>query len=162
MKFILIIFTLASIYGAFGINIPLKGQNGLKDFLVAQFTYTIISPVSNAITNAIGNVTLWTGGKPSTRLELLNEFKTFQLNLEQSMHEITESFLNGTLLTEYQSLLLKLNISLQIHLNHINILITILIPTMEDSTATHAITSSLDVVQATKLAMEDIDILISS
>jgi hypothetical protein len=153
MKLILVVLTFAGVYGAFSTNIlP-------KDFLVPQITYTSITAVSNAITNAIGNVTLWKGGKSDTRLELLNELKTFQFDLEELMRKLTEDFLNGT---EYRSLLLALDIYLQIHLNKINILITILIPTMEDLTATDAITSSLDVVRATKLAMENIHILISS
>ena len=153
MKSILIIFALIGIVGVCSANIP------LKNFLVPQIIYISIAKVSNTINDAIGNVTLWTGGKVDTRLELLNELRTFQLDLEEAMRPITENSFNGT---DYRPLLLALDIYLQIHTNKMNTLITILIPTMENSTATNAITSSLDVVRATRAAMEDLHLLISS
>lgn len=153
MKSVLIVLAFTQLYGAFCIHIP---------FQTAQDISTEIAPVSNAITNAIYNVTLWQGGRQDARLNLLIELQTLQIGLQQSIHDTTESFLNGTITTEYRLILAKLNYLLKTHLNHMNNLITILIPTMKDLTATHAITSCLDAGRAIEKAMENIHLLLSS
>jgi hypothetical protein len=161
MKLILIVLTFAQIYGALSTNI-LRVMD-TRDFSspiavqIAQGIDKAIGEVLNAVTDAIHNVTLWTNGKSDTRLNLLTELKTFQADLQQLILEITRSIRNGVITTEYQ----QLNFFLITCLNNINHMITILIPTMEDSKATDAITSCLHLAQVIEAAIEKIHILIS-
>ncbi len=76
MKPILIILIFAEIYGAFSTNITLQGQRettDIGDFVssIAQELDETIGTVSIAVTNAIHNVKLWTGGNVDARLNLL-------------------------------------------------------------------------------------------
>jgi hypothetical protein len=128
---------------------------------IAEGVDTAIGTVLHAVTGAINNITLWTGGKLDARLNLLTELETFQLGLQQSIVEITQSILNGTITTQYRRLLSQLIFFLQTHLHNINNLITILIPTMEDLTATRAITSCLHAVQVIQAAIEKLSALLS-
>jgi len=171
MKLILLILTFTQIYGALGTNIPRNRQRGLMDTRVfsspiavqiAEGTDKAIGEVLHAVIGAIHNVTLWTGGESDARLNLLTELKTFQDDLQELIIEITESIINGTITIEYRQLLSKLNFVLISYLNDINQMITILIPTMEDSRATDAITSCLHLTQVIKAAIEKIQLLISS
>lgn len=156
MKSVFIILILTQIYGAFSIHIPIQGQD------VLGLQTALITPISNAITDAIHNVTLWQGGRLDARLNLLTELQTIQTGLHQISNDINESYFNGTLTSEYRIILSKLNFFLKLHLNFMNDLITILIPTMEDLTATHAITSCLDVGRVIKTTTEKIHILLSN
>lgn len=168
MKSIVLLFTLAQIYGVFCTNISHKGKRLSVDysnpqrFLVARDTYQTLLDIYLAVNDAIGNVTVWTSNDPKTRSELLNELEIFKTELRQSMSEITQAFLDGSITTQYRLLLSNLNHFLGIHLNRLNPLITVLVPTIKDFTGTHAITSCLDVVQLVEKAMKINNQLISS
>lgn len=169
MKPILIVLIIVQIYGAFCTKISPPGQHGFMDISnpTVQGFKTSIATLSNAITNAIYNVTSWIDSEHDvvidTRLNLLNELKLFQVGFQQIIFEINQNFLNDTITTtEFDQLLLKLNIFLNIHLNNINHMITILIPTMQDMRATHAITSCLHAVQVIEDIIQKIQSLISS
>ena len=168
MKSIVILFTLAQIYGVFCTNISHKGKRRSVDysnperFVVARDTYQTLLEIYLAVNDAIGNVTIWTSNDLKTRSELLNELETFKTELQQAMSEITQTFLDGSITTQYRLLLSNLNHFLEIHLNRLNALITVLIPTIKDFTGTHAMTSCLDVVQLIEKAMENNNQLISS
>ena len=168
MKSIVIIFTLVQLYGVYCMKIS-HGQKWTPvdysqpgRFLIARETYTSVLEIYLAIDDAIGNVTVWTNTDLKTRSELLNELETFKSEVGQSMLEITQSFLDGGITTHYRVLLSSLNQFFQIHLNRLNPLITILVPTIKDFTGTHAITSCLDVIQMMEKTMEKNEQLISS
>jgi hypothetical protein len=188
MKVILIVLILAQIYGAFSINLPLGEQRGLMDIWdfispiaipFAQGIDTAIATVSNAhsavtgaVTDAIGSLTSWIGGKlpplgkrdleVDIRVNLLNELQSFKVGFQQAILEILQNLLNGKITTQFRPLLSKLNVFLRQHINEINRLITILIPTMQDLTGTHAITSCLHAVKVIEEVIQKIHTLFSS
>lgn len=168
MQSIVILFTLAQIYGVFCTNISHKSKRFTVDyshpegFLVARDTYQTLLDIYLTVNDAIGNVTVWTSDDRRTQSELMKELEMFKTELHQSMSEVTQSYLDGSITTQYRLLLSNLNHFLEIHLNRLNPLITVLVPTIKDFIGTHAITSCLDVIQLIEKTMKINQQLISS
>jgi hypothetical protein len=187
MKLILTVLIIAQIYGAFSTSVPYPQERGLMDIwdLISPIAIPVAlgidnaiatvsnahAAVSNAVTEAIYSVTSWIGGKLpplgkrdleiDARLNLLTELKSFQLGFQQSIIEIIQSVLNGSITSQFQQILAKLTTFLKTHINNINNMITNLIPTMRDTKATQAVTSCLHAVQVIEEASKKIHALFS-
>ena len=136
------------------------------------------SAVTGAVTGAIHGVTSWIGsmlpalGKRDTsmdaRVNLLDELKSFQIGFQQAILDIVRSFISGNPLTStnivshFRQLLVQLASFMQTHLSKINAMISALIPSMQDTVATQAITSSLRAVQEIEQAIRKIQALFSA
>ena len=188
MKFILIVFIVAQIYGAFSTRIPLDEQRGLMDIwdlispVVTPVAHEIDSAlatisnahttVTNAVTDAIYGLTSWIGnqlpplGKRNVendaRLSLLNELQSFQLSFRQLIREIIQNFLNGNVKIQFRQLISKLHSFLKTHLKTINNMITNLIPKIQNIRATEALKKCLHVIQVIQQAIQNIQNLFSS
>ncbi|CAF0762103.1 unnamed protein product [Rotaria sordida] len=132
----------------------------------------IHSTVTNAVSNAIYGVTSWIGdlipalGKRDlendARVNLLTELKSFKLAFQQSILEILQNFLNGNVATQFQQSISKLSTFLKTHLQTMKNMITNSIPTMQNTIATQAVTSVLNVIQVIEEAIQKIHALFSS
>ena len=136
------------------------------------------SAVTSAVTGAIHGVTSWIGSKlpalgkrdasTDARVSLLDELKSFQIGFQQAMLDIIRSFLSGNpltstnILTHFRQLLVQLASFMQTHLSKISAMISALIPSMQDTVATQAITSSLRAVQEIEQAIRKIQALFSA
>ncbi|CAF0743493.1 unnamed protein product [Rotaria sordida] len=132
----------------------------------------IHATVTNAVSNAIYGVTSWISdlipalGKRDlendARVNLLTELKSFKLAFQQSILETLQSFLNGNVATQFQQSISKLSTFLKTHLQTMKNMITNLIPTMQNTIATQAVTSVLNVIQVIEEAIRKIHALFSS
>ena len=138
----------------------------------------INNAVNNAVSGAIYGVTQWIGGlipplgkrdvSIDGRAALLAELTSFQVAFRQALLGIAQKILSGASLNPFnfvsqvRQLLAQLKSLLQTHLDKINSLVTSLIPTMTDATATQAISSVLKAVQAIEQAIQKLEALFSS
>ncbi|CAF0727640.1 unnamed protein product [Rotaria sordida] len=188
MKVILIVLIIAQLHGAFSTSVSLEEPRGLIEFwgLVSPFVMPIAekfdstisalsnihSTVTNAVSNAIYGVTSWIGDlipplrkrdlENDARVNLLTELKSFKLVFQQSVLETLQSFLNGNVATQLQQSISKLSTFLKTHLQTMKNMITNLIPTMQNTIATQAVTSVLNVIQVIEEAIRKIHALFSS
>ncbi|CAF0795891.1 unnamed protein product [Rotaria sordida] len=96
------------------------------------------------------------------RVNLLTELKSFKLAFQQSILETLQSFLNGNVATQFQQSISKLSTFLKTHLQTMKNMITNLIPTMQNTIATQAVTSVLNVIQVIEEAIRKIHALFFS
>ncbi|CAF1488738.1 unnamed protein product [Rotaria magnacalcarata] len=188
MKFILVVLIIAQLHGAFSASVSLQEQRGFLEFwdLISPVAIPIAhgidtaigtisnihSSISNAVSSAIYGVTSWIGDKipplgkrdleNDARLNLLNELTTFKASFQQSIVEILQSFLSGSFAAQLQHSISKLVTFLNIHLQKISTIITNLIPTMEGTLATQAMTSSLHVIEVIQEVIRKIHAFFSS
>ena len=136
------------------------------------------STATNAVSGAIYGVTSWIGSKipalgkrdlsadlPST---LLNELRAFQVGFQQQILAVIQKLLSNTslnltnVIAQLRQLLSQVSSFMQTHLNKIKSLLTSLIPTIQDTTATQAISGVLNAVQVIEQAIQNIQALFSS
>lgn len=136
------------------------------------------STVTNAVSGAIYGLTSWIGGKipalgkrdvsadlPST---LLNELRAFQVGFQQQIIAVIQKLLGntslnlGNIIAQLRQLLSQMSSFMQTQLNKIKSLLTSLIPNIQDTTATQAISGVLNAVQVIEQAIQSIQALFSS
>ena len=134
--------------------------------------------VTSAVNDAIYGWTSWIGGKipalgkrdvsTDVSSDLLNELRLFQVGFQQTILQIVQSILGNTslnltnIVAQLRQALSQLSSFMQTHLNTINSLLTSLIPTIQNTAGTQAISSVLNAVQVIEQAIQKIQALFSS
>jgi len=153
MQVLLILTILGQIYGVFSIGNNLQTTN--DSTLTVEEINATTQIISKAVDEAVKNVSAWIDSELDDRLNLLIELQRFHYDLLLIEFELA-SF-NDCMTTVARIVSFS-----QQHINRINELATILIPTIKDFTGTYAITSCLRLIQITEPALDSFRSVLSS
>lgn len=188
MKYIFVVFIIAQLHGAFSASVPVQDQRALLDLwdsishlaipaalLIDNAIGTINniqSSISNAVSNALYQVTSFIGDKipalgkrdaeTDAPLELFNELRSFRFAFQQNIVELIPSLFGDNYVAKFKQAIAKLITFLQTHLEKLNTLIHNIIPTIENTVATQAIASVQNVIQVVQEAIQKVHALFLS